>query len=158
EGEDPFPTLPLAALLREAAQPYEAQRAIRIEASPEAAPVLIQRSPELLHGLANLVANAARHAATQVTLAAAVEGPDLVVTISDDGTGFNPGLLPELGEPFLGPSRSGSGGTGLGIFIATTLLERTGGQIAFSNAPHGGARVEIRWRRTHIEQIDDRGR
>ncbi len=158
EGEDPFPTLALAALLREVAQPYEPQRRIAIEATPDAAPIRLQRSPELLHGLANLVGNAARHAATQVTLHAALDGPDLVVAVTDDGPGFPAGLLPELGEPFLGPSRSGSGGTGLGIFIATTLLERTGGQIAFSNAPEGGAKVEIRWRRTHIERNDDQGR
>ena len=158
EGEDPFPTLALAALLREVAQPYEPQRRIAIEATPDAAPIRLQLSPELLHGLANLVGNAARHAATQVTLHAALDGPDLVVAVTDDGPGFPAGLLPELGEPFLGPSRSGSGGTGLGIFIATTLLERTGGQIAFSNAPEGGAKVEIRWRRTHIERNDDQGR
>lgn len=158
EGDDPFPTLALAALLREVAQPYESACPIDVEASEDAAPIMLRRSPELLHGLANLVANAARHASHRVRLGARIEGADLVVTVADDGPGFDPALLPELGEPFLGPSRSGSGGTGLGIFIATTLLERTGGQIAFSNAPHGGAKVEIRWRRTHIERNDDRGR
>lgn len=152
EGEEPFPRLALAALLREVAQPYEKSRTIGIEASDGAAPLMLRRTPELLHGLANLVANAARHATGQVTLRADVAGGDLVVAIIDDGPGFDAALLPQLGEPFLGPSRSGSGGTGLGIFIATTLLERTGGQIAFSNAPSGGAKVEIRWRRSHIER------
>lgn len=157
EAEEPFPRLALAVLLREVAQPYEKTRTIAIEASGRAAPLMLRRSPELLHGLANLVSNAARHAATQVTLGADIAGGDLVVTVTDDGPGFDAALLPQLGEPFLGPSRSGSGGTGLGIFIATTLLERTGGQIAFSNAPEGGAKVEIRWRRTHIERTDDQG-
>jgi two-component system sensor histidine kinase RegB len=157
EGEEPFPRLALAALLREVAQPYEKSRTMRVEASERAAPLMLRRSPELLHGLANLVSNAARHAASEVVLRADVIGSELVVTITDDGPGFDAALLPQLGEPFLGPSRSGSGGTGLGIFIATTLLERTGGQIAFSNARDGGAKVEIRWRRTHIERNDDRG-
>lgn len=157
EGEEPFPRLALAALLREVAQPYEKAKAVVIEASDAAAPLMLRRSPELLHGLSNLVANAARHATTQVTLRADTVGSDLVVAIIDDGPGFDAALLPELGEPFLGPSRSGSGGTGLGIFIATTLLERTGGQIAFSNVPSGGAKVEIRWRRTHIESNEHRG-
>lgn len=157
EGEEPFPRLALAALLREVAAPYEKAKTVAIEASDAAAPLPLRRSPELLHGLANLVSNAARHAASTVTLQATLVGGDLVVTIADDGPGFDPALLPQLGEPFLGPSRSGSGGTGLGIFIATTLLERTGGQIAFSNAPSGGAKVEIRWRRSHIERDEDRG-
>jgi two-component system, sensor histidine kinase RegB len=157
EGEEPFPRLALAPLLREVAAPYEASRSIAVEASERAAPIMLRRSPELLHGLANFVSNAARHATARVTLGADVIGSDLVVTVADDGPGFDPALLPQLGEPFLGPSRSGSGGTGLGIFIATTLLERTGGKIAYSNAPGGGAKVEIRWRRTHIERNDDRG-
>ena len=67
------------------------------------------------------------------------------------GGGFAEAVLPHLGEPFLGPSVSRSGGTGLGIFIATTLLERTGGQLRFHNRRAGGAQVDIRWARAHIE-------
>jgi two-component system, sensor histidine kinase RegB len=157
EGEEPFPRLSLATLLREVAQPYENGRTISVETSEAAAPLMVRRSPELLHGLANLVSNAARHAASRVELRADASLSEVAVTITDDGAGFDPALLPKLGEPFLGPSRSGSGGTGLGIFIATTLLERTGGKIAFTNAPNGGAKVEIRWRRSHIEREEDRG-
>jgi len=157
EAEDPFPRLSMAALLREIARPYEGDKAIAVETSEAAAPLMVRRSPELLHGLANLVSNAARHAGSRVVLRADVAGAEVAVTVADDGPGFDPALLPKLGEPFLGPSRSGSGGTGLGIFIATTLLERTGGRIAFANAPNGGAKVEIRWRRSHIERDEDRG-
>ncbi len=152
EAEEPFPRLALAALLREVAQPYEGAKTIDVTASTSAAPLMVRRSPELLHGLANLVSNAARHAASRVELRADATPTDVVVTVTDDGGGFDPALLPQLGEPFLGPSRSGSGGTGLGIFIATTLLERTGGRIAFGNAAHGGAKVEIHWQRSHIER------
>jgi hypothetical protein len=31
------------------------------------------------------------------------------------------------------------------------LLERTGAHLEFGNRPHGGARVDIRWQRSHIE-------
>jgi two-component system sensor histidine kinase RegB len=78
---------------------------------------------------------------------------ELWVAVTDDGAGFPPDLLPKLGEPFLGPSVSGSGSTGLGIFIATTLLERTGGRLSFMNLPEGGARVELRWWRADIEVL-----
>lgn len=157
EAEEPFPLLSLATLLREAAQPYEGAKTIDVSTSETATTLMVRRSPELLHGLANIVSNAARHAASRVELRADATGADVVVAITDDGSGFDPGLLPKLGEPFLGPSRSGAGGTGLGIFIATTLLERTGGKIAFANASGGGAKVEIRWRRSHIERNEDRG-
>jgi two-component system sensor histidine kinase RegB len=114
---------------------------------------MVRRSPELLHGLSNFVSNAVRHAGSRVDVRCDMADAAIAVTIVDDGAGFDAALLPQLGEPFLGPSRSGSGGTGLGIFIATTLLERTGAEIAFSNRVNGGAEVEIRWRRSHIEHL-----
>lgn len=153
EAEDPFPELPLPALLREVVEPYEPTR-VPVELSapwgPGAAPV-IRRSPELLHGLSNILANALRHAETRVRVEAGETAGDLWVSVADDGSGFPAELLPRLGEPFLGPSVSGSGSTGLGIFIATTLLERTGGRLRFRNLPEGGAWVELRWKRADIE-------
>lgn len=153
EAEDPFPVLPLAALLREVTEPFEPTRVpveIRVPWEPGGGPV-VRRSPELLHGLNNLVSNALRHAHSRVRLEAGENGDDIWCAVADDGEGFDPDLLPRLGEPFLGPSWSGSGSTGLGIFIATTLLERTGGRLFFANPPTGGARVELHWRRADIE-------
>jgi two-component system sensor histidine kinase RegB len=152
EAEDPFPELPLPALLREVVDPYEPTRVpveIRVAWEPGSGPV-VRRSPELLHGLSNFLSNALRHARSRVRLEAGETPADLFVRIEDDGGGFDPDLLPRLGEPFLGPSRSQSGSTGLGIFIATTLLERTGASLAFQNLPEGGARVELRWHRADI--------
>ncbi len=153
EAEDPFPVLPLPALMRELIGPHEPTRVpveIAVEWDPGGGPV-IRRSPELLHGLSNFLANALRHARERVRFHAGETPEELWVAVSDDGQGFPPDLLPRLGEPFLGPSISQSGSTGLGIFIATTLLERTGARIAFTNLPEGGARVEIRWPRSDIE-------
>jgi two-component system sensor histidine kinase RegB len=153
EAEDPFPELALPVLLREVVDPYEPTRVpveIRVEWEPGSGPV-VRRSPEILHGLSNLLGNALRHARGRVRLQAGETPAELWVAVMDDGPGFPADLLPKLGEPFLGPSFSGSGSTGLGIFIATTLLERTGGRLAFSNLPEGGARVELRWWRADIE-------
>lgn len=153
EAEDPFPELPLPVLLHEVVEPFEPTRVplvISVPWSSGEGPV-IRRSPELLHGLSNLLSNALRHADQRVDLEAGETATELWLSVSDDGTGFEEDLLPRLGEPFLGPSWSGSGSTGLGIFIATTLLERTGGRLRFSNRPQGGAKVELRWLRTDIE-------
>lgn len=152
EAEDPFPELPLPVLLREIVEPFEPTRVpveLRVAWEPGGGPV-VRRSPEILHGLANLVSNALRHARQRVWLDAGETPTELWVAVCDDGPGFPTDLLPKLGEPFLGPSVSGSGSTGLGIFIATTLLERTGGRIGFENLPQGGARVELRWWRADI--------
>ncbi len=153
EAEDPFPELQLPALLREVVEPYEPTRVpveLHVPWAPGAGPV-IRRSPELLHGLSNILGNALRHASSRVRVEAGESPRELWIAVTDDGAGFPPDLLPRLGEPFLGPSVSGSGSTGLGVFIATTLLERTGGHLRFANQAGGGARVELRWLRADIE-------
>ncbi len=154
EAEDPFAKLGLDALLHEVAHQVSPSRVpVRIIA-PAPQPQM-RRSPELLHGLVNLVSNAVRHAGSGVELRAIVTAADITVAVLDDGPGFASHILPHLGEPDLGPSHSGSGGTGLGIFIATTLLERTGGRLNFRNRAAGGAEVDVRWQRAHIEAVQE---
>jgi two-component system sensor histidine kinase RegB len=65
--------------------------------------------------------------------------------------------LARLGEPYLTTrsggegSRTGHVGMGLGIFIAKTLLERSGARVSFSNGPRRGAIITARWPRSRIE-------
>lgn len=150
EAEDPFTSLGLDVLLHEVAHAVLPARVpVRINAvQPQPQ---VRRSPELIHGLTNLVANAVRHAGSAVELHAGGSPSEITIAVLDDGAGFAAHVLPHLGEPDLGPSHSGAGGTGLGIFIATTLIERTGGRLAFRNRTEGGARVDVRWPRSHIE-------
>lgn len=151
EAEQPFPVLPLDTLMNEVFQPFEG-REIDLSVTYASGALTERRltaarSPELMHGLANLVSNAVRHARTLVAAEIREDRDFVCLSIRDDGEGFDPDLLPRLGEPYLGPSRSGSGGTGLGIFIATTLLERTGATLTFANRAEGGAKVDICWPR-----------
>ncbi|TRW15347.1 ActS/PrrB/RegB family redox-sensitive histidine kinase [Glacieibacterium frigidum] len=150
EAEEPLPRLPLDAVLHEVVATQGPAR-VRVTVRTHGDLPVVRRTPELLHGLANLVDNAVRHAGSAVELHASADASRVLVTVGDDGPGFDAGILPHLGEPYLGPSRSTSGGTGLGVFIATTLIERTGGRLEFSNRDTGGACVEVRWPRTHIE-------
>jgi hypothetical protein len=43
---------------------------------------------------------------------------------------------------------------GLGIFIAQSLLERSGARLAFDNLTDGGAHVAISWNRANLETVE----
>ena len=58
-------------------------------------------------------------------------------------------MLELLGEPYLS-TRHEAGGLGLGVFIAQTLLARTGATLQFDNRD-AGARVTITWSRAVLE-------
>jgi two-component system, sensor histidine kinase RegB len=161
---DPFAAVPIGALVAEVARAHEGRgKAIVIRRDTAAGdePV-VERSAGLLYGLGNLIENAAGFAQSRVDIHLGWDRAGLVVTIADDGPGFPPELMQRLGEPYLTsrpriePGRAG-GGLGLGIFIAKTLLERSGATIAFENEEaSGGARVRVSWPLRAIEQRPSR--
>ncbi len=164
DGGDPFAAVPLTDLLAEVLRPHEGRgKRIELLAEQTAGPApVIERSVGMLYGLGNLIENAADFARATVRVEAAWDRDAISVTISDDGPGFAPELIDRLGEPYLtsrprdpqGPDASNPGGLGLGVFIAKTLLERTGGRLAFENiAANGHARVRIVWPRSTVEAL-----
>ncbi len=153
EAEHPFQRVPLDTLLNEVASNFARSPVPVIVELRRGEPVMVERLPELMHGFSNYVANAVRHAAGRVSIIIDPGAEKVRVTVADDGPGFPPELLPHLGEPFLG-TRTEVHGLGLGLFIATNLLERTGARVSFGNAPTGGALVETVWPRHHIDVSD----
>lgn len=161
EDEHPFSQQPIAALAGEAARPFEDLTEVRIllRASPAPGATLaapqVPRRPEILHGLANFIENAVGFARSQVVIDIAWSDDRITIEIADDGPGFDPAILKTLGEPYITNRTASADGTsegmGLGIFIAKTLLERTGAGLDFLNDPHGGARIRIAWPRHRLE-------
>jgi len=78
----------------------------------------------------------------------------LDIVIEDDGPGFSPEVLDLVGEPYIS-TRHAIGGLGLGVFIAQTLLARTGATLQFGNQS-SGALVVINWTGAAIEQMHRR--
>jgi two-component system sensor histidine kinase RegB len=118
------------------------------------------RNPGLIYGLGNLVDNAVDFAETEVHLSAEWTASSVKVVIADNGPGFSPDIIDRLGEPYVSTRRAGQprpgehGGLGLGIFIAKTLLERSGARLKLANrkAPEKGASVQVEWPRTEFEK------
>lgn len=115
-----------------------------------APPPIIAPTAEFFHGLGNFISNAIEFSDQHVKIMLNWTGNNISVEICDDGPGFSPDILNLAGEPY-NSSRQGNGGMGLGIFIAKTLLARTGADISIYNGKEGGARVKIIWPRTQLE-------
>jgi signal transduction histidine kinase len=67
---------------------------------------------------------------------------DAELLVHDNGPGFDPAVLPRLGEPYV-TTRASDGGTGLGLFVTRGLVAAHGGTLTLENAPGGGAQVRI---------------
>ena len=158
------------ALLREAAGPFiDGPKSIdfRIEtASLDGTdePAL-HRRPEIIYGLRNIVENAAKFAKKTVRFRAEWTEEQIVFSVHDDGPGFSSEILTRLGEPYVSSrhfeTRDRSAGLGLGFFIAKTLLEGSGAEIAFQNENWGetshrfGASVRAIWPNAAIIVADN---
>jgi signal transduction histidine kinase len=91
--------------------------------------------------LGNLVENAVRHGAGNVTI---VVEPDArqrgaAVSVRDEGEGIPPEAAQRVFRQFWRGHGQPRGGTGLGLYIVKGLVEAHGGAIAVRRAPGGGA-------------------
>jgi two-component system sensor histidine kinase RegB len=163
QADDHLARLPLSHLIEQVVEAYRAFP-VEIEAAPPKGegpePVGI-RNPAIVQGLSNLVENAVDFAANKVTVATEWTATEVVVTIADDGPGFAIGIIDRIGEPYVTTrARAGEGlaegeadGLGLGVFIAKTLLERSGASMTLSNRepPATGAVVRVAWPREFMD-------
>lgn len=150
EGSEQFTQLPFPSLVETAASPH-LKPGIAVEISQKGAgptPV-VKRAPEIVHGLGNLIENAIGFAHEKVLIEVSWTDIGLRVDVLDDGPGFNVDILSALGEPYT-TTRPGKG-MGLGVFIAKTLLESSGGTVTFYNRAGGGAGASVTWPR-HLQE------
>jgi two-component system sensor histidine kinase RegB len=155
-GGMPFERMPLSALVEEAAEPAQTEGielTFKRDVDSGSSEPQVARSPDILLALGTLIQNGTQFAYTRVEVRMSWTNLDVQIKIADDGPGFADDVLAALGEPYIS-SRAGDGEhMGLGIFIAQTLLERTGASLKFRN--RGGAEVVIRWPRAMLEAIEE---
>ncbi|MBJ6372000.1 sensor histidine kinase RegB [Sedimentitalea arenosa] len=166
---------PLSAVLNEAAEPHMNRgKQIHFEEGPAPGGSYQQpsvlRKPEIIHGLRNLVQNAVDFARENVWVESTWTDNEIAIRIMDDGRGYPPQMIGRIGDPFVRRRRTETDrkarpeyeGMGLGLFIAKTLLERSGAELSFANGSdpyqpdklkteRRGAIVEVVWPRPKID-------
>jgi two-component system sensor histidine kinase RegB len=153
DGASPYSHLPISALVEAAGESYHPRIRLIFATTgqpPDAEP-LVRRSAEIMHGLNNLIQNAVQFAQSEVSVTTDWDQTNVSVEVADDGPGFPAHLLGRLGEPYLSTRAGDSNHMGLGIFIAQSLLERSGAELTFDNLAEGGAHVVISWNRDNLQ-------
>ncbi|MDO6481700.1 ActS/PrrB/RegB family redox-sensitive histidine kinase [Shimia thalassica] len=166
---------PLMTLIEEAAEPHmDRGKDVHLEIAAsqvddENAPLVLRKS-EIIHGLRNLIQNAVDFSRENVWVEAGWDENTITLRIMDDGRGYPLHLIGRIGDPFVRRRRSerdrkqrpGYEGMGLGLFIAKTLLERSGAELSFANGSENpaataagtkasGAIVEVVWPRDTVD-------
>ncbi|WP_205587414.1 ActS/PrrB/RegB family redox-sensitive histidine kinase [Rhizobium jaguaris] len=126
-----------------------------IEKSPRTGEPVLNRNAGIMYGLGNLIENAVDYARKKVTVTVEYDPDTLTIVIEDDGNGYSADILTRIGEPYVTTRQRDdtAGGLGLGLFIAKTLLERSGAALTFGNRDPEtpGARIRIEWPRMLID-------
>jgi two-component system sensor histidine kinase RegB len=145
----PQQALPLSAIIELAAQPHKLPHINLLinKETPDPEPQF-NVTPDLIHGLGNILQNAFQFATSRVRVTLRWNKDSIEAIIQDDGRGYPPAILPRLGEPqsseHKDPSRTGEyQGMGLGLFIAKSLLSQRQADVHFYN--DDGACCLIKW-------------
>ena len=166
---------PLSTVIHEAAEPHvDRGKTVHFDEGPgeggDVQQPAILRKPEIIHGMRNLIQNAVDFSRANVWVESEWTEDEIVVRIADDGRGYSPHMIGRIGDPFMRRRRSDAEkksrpeyeGMGLGLFIAKTLLERSGASLSFANGSdpyqtltdspdHRGAIVRVSWPRAQID-------
>lgn len=95
----------------------------------------------LVQVLFNLLDNAVEAGAGRITLSAHTDDDMLRLSVEDDGPGFAPGMIEDLGKPYR--STKDRRGAGLGLFLAVNVLRKLGGTVGVASGRQGGAMVTL---------------
>ncbi len=159
EEEAHMRRLPLSSLIEEVLAPHRHPGIeIRlVEKSGRAGEPVGVRNAGILYGLGNLIENAVDYAKSEVVITVEHNPEMVTILIEDDGPGYAPDILTRIGEPYVTHRQRDdrAGGLGLGLFIAKTLLERSGARLTFTNRRDrpSGAQIAVTWRRDVMDAL-----
>jgi two-component system sensor histidine kinase RegB len=132
-------------LLDETCQVIRAAPPIERRVAPEVGRLRV-RLPQraICQALRSLITNAqdAAPQGSKVVVSAQRVAEGLRIDVLDLGDGMPPDVLARIGEPFFTTKQPGSG-TGLGLFLARTVIESVGGTMSIDSRLGEGTRVSV---------------
>ncbi|MCZ8252742.1 MAG: ATP-binding protein [Hylemonella sp.] len=124
-----------------------ARTGAEFETPPGVTSVVVAGLTRLLRrALRNLLENARRHGAGNVTLTLRTEGGQAEIRVCDQGPGVPAALRERIFEPFfrLPGASEREGGVGLGLALVRSIAQRHGGSVHCEENPGGGACFVLR--------------
>ncbi|MBV6494874.1 MAG: Sensor protein KdpD [Turneriella sp.] len=99
----------------------------------------------LQQALLNIVSNAVFHnkVGVKINIHCRTQSESVRITIADNGVGIPNGMFETIFDKFTRSPQAKSGGTGLGLTIAKSIIELHGGTLTAQNRNEGGALFDI---------------
>ncbi|HUI31056.1 MAG TPA: PAS domain S-box protein [Candidatus Acidoferrales bacterium] len=99
---------------------------------------------EMKQVFVNLLVNAAQAIKEkgEITIRTGVNGSNAVVEIEDTGSGISPELITKIFDPFFTTKPVGKG-TGLGLWVSATIMEKHGGEINVESEVGKGTKMIV---------------
>jgi two-component system NtrC family sensor kinase len=128
---------------------HETRGRAKVDRVAEEGAIARVRGARIAQVALNLVLNAAQaltpgRAENRITVRTRREGERAVLEVCDNGPGVDPRIAQRIFDPFF-TTRERTGGTGLGLWLARSIVEEEGGRLTFHEIPGGGAcfRVDL---------------
>lgn len=147
-ADDPVGPVDLDGVIASAARlaSYRFGPTVTLVRPTDRAPHVLGNASRLVQVFLNLLVNAARatraDAANTITVSTETRGDRVIVAIADTGTGMSSETQGRLFQPFF-TTGSTTGGTGLGLVICRSLVERMGGTIDVTSRLGAGTTFAI---------------
>jgi PAS domain S-box-containing protein len=126
---------------------HETRGRARVERVAEDGAYARVRGARISQVVLNLVLNAAQaltpeRAENRICVRTRREGDRALLEVIDNGPGIDPRIAHRVFEPFF-TTREGAGGTGLGLWLASSIVAEEGGTLTFHDVPGGGTRFVV---------------
>jgi signal transduction histidine kinase len=133
----------LAEHLAERFRTQTQQHTILVE-FPKNFPVILADEKRISQVLSNLISNAIKYApGGEIRISGQVRPKQVIVCVSDQGPGIEPGDIPHVFDRFFRSDRAvrKTKGAGLGLYLAKAIVEAHGGRIWVDPQPAAGTRI-----------------